>query len=340
MPLYELTHVVHQYDHRPVLTIDRWTVEADGVTGIVGPNGSGKSTLLSLLGFLVPPTRGEILFNGKPARPFDEAVRGKVSLLPQEAFLLRRSVYANVAFGLKLGSVREDRHRRVTTAMEMVGLDPDVFSRRPWYALSGGEARRVALAARLALRPRVLLLDEPTTSVDAASAQLIREAALHAHREWGTALIITSHDAQWLADISHRVVHLFGGRILGNGQQSLIFGPWRSEGDRYVVRALSPDQDFVVHGVPENPGTAVAAVQADRLRLYADEIQVPGELRRLQGLLQRMSYEHSSDRIIASVLVGRTLLTAYLSQSDQDNCAFRPGQTVWLGYDPRQVAWY
>ncbi len=340
MSIYELKQIAHRFDDRPVLDIDHWQVDSDAVTGIVGPNGAGKSTLLALLGFVISPTRGEIRFHGAAVRPFSDSIRGKVALLPQETFLLKRSVYRNIVYGLKIRPLKEDRPQRVNTAMEMVGLDPNDFAQRPWFALSGGEARRVALAARLALRPQVLLMDEPTASVDEASAQMIKAAALHARQQWGTTLIVSSHDGQWLADISDHTVHLFRGRILGSGHHSLIFGPWQQNSALQAVSFLSPEQAFMADGRPDNLKTAVAALPADRLRIYPYSYQMPGRFRRLKGALLRLSFERSSGRISASVLVGSTIMTAYLSGTAQSEVTFGPGQTVWLGYDPSQVEWY
>jgi tungstate transport system ATP-binding protein len=189
MSLYELAQIRHHYNGPPVLCIDRWSVAKNRITGLCGPNGSGKTTLLKLLGFIEPPSRGTVYFNGQKTAPYARRIRDRVSLLPQESYLLKRSVYHNVAYGLRIRKNIKDEKRRVSRALALVGLDPETFASRPWFALSGGEARRVAMAARLALRPRVLLLDEPTTSVDAASAQLMKEAAMDAHRRWGTARI-------------------------------------------------------------------------------------------------------------------------------------------------------
>lgn len=341
MHLYELNNIRHSYNGRPVLTIDDWCVAADSVTGVVGPNGSGKSTLLSLLGFVATPTQGAIRFKGRLAEPFADRVRGKVAMLPQESFLLKRTVYSNIAYGLKVASDKSKNERsRVHAAMSMVGLDPEGFGRRPWFALSGGEARRVALAARLVLQPGVLLLDEPTTSVDAASAQMIKTAALHARQQWGTTLIVTSHDAEWLADISDTIVHLFRGRILGNGRQTLIFGPWQATGKGTVKKALTEDQCVEAHGHPSDLPAAVAAIEAEQMGLYVWPEQIPANRHRLKGLLLRLNYEQSTRRISAAVLVGGTVFNAYLPESDKDAGRFSPGVDVWVAYDPEKVMWY
>ena len=84
----------------------------------------------------------------------------------------------------------------------------------------------MALAARLILKPEVLLMDEPTASIDALSAQLIKDAVLKARRDWGTTLIVASHDWQWLYGICDTVFHLLKGRFLGTGRENVLFGPW------------------------------------------------------------------------------------------------------------------
>lgn len=338
MALYALNHIVHRYDGAPVLTIDRWEMQAETITGVLGPNGSGKSTLLSLLGFIMPPTRGEIRFNGRPARPFADAVRGKVALLPQDSFLLKRSVYQNIAYGLKALDRNGTSRERLVKAMLMVGLDWNGYARRPWYALSGGEARRVALAARLALRPEGLILDEPTTSVDAASAQLIKDAALHARRQWGTALVISSHDSDWLEDICTDTLHLYDGRPMGSGRRTLLFGPWERQGE-YAVMGLTAGQYFRAADPPKNLQAAVVAIEAKQLALHPPSIAIdPGD-HHLRGLLLRLSFEQSTGLRCASVLIGTTTLTVYLSNT-ADASLYQPGQSVQVSYNPSSAAWY
>jgi tungstate transport system ATP-binding protein len=340
MPLYEIDNLIHDYNGRPVLDIQHWQIAAHSVTGVVGPNGSGKSTLLTLLAFVGAPSQGEIRFNGSAAEPFSDAVRGRVTLMPQETFLLKRSVYANVVYGLKMAGARGDLRGRVHDAMAMVGLDGATFGRRPWYALSGGEARRVALAARLVLEPQVLLMDEPTVSVDVASAQMIKEAALHARRQWGTTLIISSHDDEWLADISDEMLYLFRGRILGNGPQSLIFGPWQERPDDLVARRLAGEQYFLAPRPPGELDGAVAAIAAEELVLCKDAVSVAGGRHGLEGLLLHLNYEQTSQRTGIAVQVGRSVFKAYLDRADSFSGTLVPGQKVRLAYEPRKVQWY
>lgn len=224
--LYELVDVIQRYAGRVVLDIDRLTIPAGAILGLAGPNGGGKSTLLRLLAFLESPASGEVRYLGRPTLGREYELRGEVTYFPQEPYLLKRSVRANVGYGL---SVRRapDIRERVDEALAMVGLDPGRFAARSWRQLSGGEVKRVALAARLALRPKVLLLDEPTANLDRDSAELVRRAVVSARKEQGTSLVISGHDQQWLRAISDDILWLREGRLAvptaGEGHEQLGF---------------------------------------------------------------------------------------------------------------------
>ena len=211
--IIRLESVRQIYSGRTVLDIDHLEVEPGEIIGLTGPNGAGKSVLLRLLAFLEAPAQGLVLFHGKPAPITPNRVHRQVTLLVQEPYLLKRSVFANVAYGLK---VRRESNiqERVHEAMVKVGLPPETFAGRHWFELSGGETQRVALAARLVLKPKILLMDEPTASLDRASATLISQAALDARNEDGTTLVIASHDIPWLNTVSTRTFHVERGRML------------------------------------------------------------------------------------------------------------------------------
>lgn len=210
--IISLFNVCQQYSGRTVLALDKLEIPPASIIGLAGPNGSGKSTLLRLLAFLESPAIGTINFLGEPTSAKPGPVHRQVTLLVQEPYLLKRSVFANIAYGLKVRG-ETDVTKRVLQALDAVGLSPDEFSRRQWFELSGGEAQRVALAARLVLRPKVLLMDEPTASLDTSSASLIRQAALGARKEFDTSLVIASHDMTWLNAVSDRIIHLENGVI-------------------------------------------------------------------------------------------------------------------------------
>ncbi|WP_272701258.1 energy-coupling factor ABC transporter ATP-binding protein [Desulfovibrio sp. Fe33] len=212
IPLISLDKIRQRYSERTVLDIDHLEFEKGSIIGLAGPNGSGKSTMLRLLAFLESPAHGTITFLGRPAQA-RSAVNRQVTLLVQEPYLLKRTVFANVAYGLRIRR-KNDIPGKVARALEIVGLDPAIFAKRQWYELSGGEVQRVALAARLVLKPKLLLMDEPTASLDAKSAELIHQAVLSARDEYGASLVIASHDMPWLEGVTEHIHYLDSGRLV------------------------------------------------------------------------------------------------------------------------------
>ncbi|KHK03239.1 energy-coupling factor ABC transporter ATP-binding protein [Desulfovibrio sp. TomC] len=210
--LYELDGVVQRYGEREVLRIRDLSIAEGVILGLAGPNGGGKSTLLRLLAFLEFPAEGLIRYQGEPTVGREYVLRGEVTCFPQEPYLLKRSVRANVGYGLSVRG-ETDVRARVDAALALVGLDPGRFAGRMWHQLSGGEVKRVALAARLALHPRVLLLDEPTANLDRDSAELVRRAVVAAREEHGTTLVISGHDHTWLRAICDDILWLRDGGI-------------------------------------------------------------------------------------------------------------------------------
>lgn len=197
--LYEAQNLVRRYGERVALRLPELRVRRGRVVALTGPNGSGKSTLLRMLAFLEKPDEGQLHFYGTEGVP----PRHEATLLLQEPYLLKRSVYENVACGLRMRGQRDPRtlmDDKVFTALEEVGFDPHSVAQRQWRELSGGEKQRVSLAARLILRPLVLLLDEPTSNMDVRSAAAIHAAVRGAVTQ-GTTVVIASHDTAWLQEL-------------------------------------------------------------------------------------------------------------------------------------------
>jgi tungstate transport system ATP-binding protein len=334
-PIFEIQSLNHSYAGKTVLAIEQLKVQAASIIGLIGPNGSGKSSLLRLLGLIERPTQGEILFNGRRVEPFADEARFRITLLPQEPILLKRSVLKNVAYGLKLRGNGKQVVQRANQALARVGLPAKDFSQRPWYALSGGEAQRVALAARLALKPKALLLDEPTASVDAASAQLIKEASLRARKELGTTLIVASHDWQWLYEICDEILHLFKGRIFGTGRETILFGPWQDFGTGKWGKSLSDGQELIVSAPPDREAAAVIEV----LSVSENGPTIKGEEIVLRGTVSRLSLERKTGQLFATILIGDIPFTVGLTfQQGMEHTIF-PGKTVFTRYRLDQIKW-
>ncbi|MEO1469806.1 MAG: ATP-binding cassette domain-containing protein [Pseudomonadota bacterium] len=202
-------------------------LEPGGITMVMGPNGAGKSLLLRALHGLVTPDAGRITWGGEPA---GEATRRRQALVFQKPVLLRRSVAANIDFALAARG-RPDRARR-DALLDHVGLADR--ARQPARLLSGGEQQRLALARALATEPDVLMLDEPTASLDPASVQAIERIVLAASMA-GTKVLFVTHDIGQARRLAGDVVFLHAGRVAEHtGAERFLDAPRSAAGRAYL----------------------------------------------------------------------------------------------------------
>jgi energy-coupling factor transport system ATP-binding protein len=198
-------------------------VEPGERVGILGPTGSGKSTLAQLIAGLLQPTAGQVLLDGisvHTGSPAARALRRQVGIAFQspEYQIFEHTVFREVAFGLrKVGLSDAELHARVDWALGIAGIDLRGMAGRAPLTLSGGEMRRVALASILARRPRVLILDEPTASLDPKGRRDLLGRLVTFEQETGATLIVISHSLDDLARVAERVVILVDGRIAADG---------------------------------------------------------------------------------------------------------------------------
>ncbi len=200
------------------------TIEEPGITVIMGPNGAGKSMLLRLIHGLIAPTGGEVLWGGK--RLTRELAR-RQAMVFQKPVLLRRSAGANIwhALGLR-GIARVDRAIRVGDALKLAGLEGRAST--PARVLSGGEQQRLCLARALSLEPDILLLDEPTASLDPASTLAIEQLLIDAQRR-GIKIIVVTHDVGQARRLAREVLFLHHGRIVEHQAAKDFFESPQSE---------------------------------------------------------------------------------------------------------------
>ncbi len=175
------------------------------ITVVLGFNGAGKSLLLRLLHGMIKPSRGEVLWNG---RPCNLAIRRKQAMVFQKPVLLRRSVVDNVRFVLENYGIHD--RSRATELLEHVGLAH--LAQRPARKLSGGEQQRLALGRALANEPDVLFLDEATSSLDPASVRAIEDIVMDARRR-GTKIILVTHDIGQARRLAGEVLFMSNGRL-------------------------------------------------------------------------------------------------------------------------------
>lgn len=196
--------------------------ELGEIVGVIGHTGSGKSTLLQHLNGLLKPESGEVLFDGKniwESKEYVRQCRFGVGLCFQypEHQLFESTVYEDIAFGPKnMGLSSEEIKERVLESIEFVGLTEEYLNKSP-FDLSGGEKRRVAIAGVISMKPKVLVLDEPTAGLDPVGKNDLLNLIKSYNKTTGSTVIFVSHNMDDVALVADRVLVLSDGQIIMNG---------------------------------------------------------------------------------------------------------------------------
>jgi len=244
--LEKLSHVYKSGPHTSHALRDVDLTINDGeLLALIGHTGSGKSTLAQHLNGLLQPTSGHVLLDGQDINGKDSsrrALRFRVGLVFQypEHQLFEETVYKDIAFGPKnMGLKEEEIDARVREAMAIVGLDFSEISKRSPFELSGGQMRRAALAGVLAMKPQVLVLDEPTAGLDPRARDFLLEDVRRLNRA-GTTVVLISHAMDDVAKLATRVAVLEKGALVMDGSPLEVF----SRHERLGAMGLDVPQGF------------------------------------------------------------------------------------------------
>ncbi len=204
-------------------------IEAGDFVGLIGHTGSGKSTLIQHLNGLLKPTSGKIYINDLDITKKDvklSEIRKKVGLVFQypEYQLFEETVVKDIAFGPKnLGLSHEEVDKRVREALKLVGLDYDELKERSPFELSGGQKRRIAIAGVIAMKPEVLILDEPTAGLDPRARDEILEQIKNIHKKHKSTIILVSHSMEDIARLANKIIVMDKGKVALIGTPREIF---------------------------------------------------------------------------------------------------------------------
>jgi len=219
----EGTGITRTYAKSTVLDIEHVRIEAGETRAVLGPSGAGKTTLLAILGLLEAPDTGQVYLNGIPVSARNRSARMRMAAVFQNPFLFKGTVAENVAYGLKLRRVPAgQRTAAVAEALERAGLAG--WERRSALTLSGGEAQRVALARALVLKPRVLLLDEPLSSLDPLIKSRLAQDFARIIREQAVTTLYVTHDQNEAVAIADTMMVLRDGRAVAHGPVDEVMG--------------------------------------------------------------------------------------------------------------------
>ncbi|XOB63649.1 energy-coupling factor ABC transporter ATP-binding protein [Campylobacterota bacterium DY0563] len=336
--LYELNNVQQYYDGRKVLSIDKLILEDNQIIGFFGPNGSGKSTLFSLLSFMQKQSNGQILFNGLDEKSISHEIRQSIVMVPQNPYLLKRTVFDNIVYGLKIRNEQNNLEEKVSEALSLVGLDKS-FSKRKWSQLSGGEAQRVALAARLILKPKVLILDEPTTGVDTNSAQLIKEAILGAKQRWNTTILISSHDHNWLNHICDKKIALFQGHLIDSGSVNLLFAPWNKNDEGNLVKYFTDGQKLEILNSKSKKRDSVAMIDSNNIEICRVNCEDIISSNSLKAVVSSIQQQNSKEHLLVQFTISDISFNCRVTRDMMQEQRFLPGDDIYVNIDTKNIKW-
>jgi energy-coupling factor transport system ATP-binding protein len=200
--------------------------------GLIGHTGSGKSTLIQHMNGLIKATNGHIYFNGQDIyeKNYDlRKLRSKVGLVFQypEHQLFETTVFKDVVFGpTNLGLDKLECELRAYEALKMVGIGDDLLDASP-FELSGGQKRRVAIAGVLAMKPEVLILDEPTAGLDPRGRDDILEKIAELHRDSGLTIILVTHSMEDIANYADRLFVMNRGELVMQDTAKVVFSHYK-----------------------------------------------------------------------------------------------------------------
>ena len=245
------------YEIKALKNIDL-TIPSGVITGIIGHTGSGKSTLVQLFNGLNRPDEGNVLIDGvdiwaNPKKIKD--VRFKVGLVMQypEYQLFEETIYKDIAFGPKnMGVPAEEIHERVIEAAKFVDLDESLLEKSP-FDLSGGQKRRAAIAGIIAMRPDILVLDEPAAGLDPRGRDSIFKNIMDYQHQSGATVIVVSHSMEDMARICDNLVVMNEGSLFMTGDRTRVF----ANADKLTDIGLDVPQVTQLMNILESRGLAV-----------------------------------------------------------------------------------
>ncbi len=230
------------------------TINQNEFIGLIGHTGSGKSTLTQILNGLLKATSGHVYYDGDDI--YDEkydirTLRTKVGLVFQypEHQLFESTVFKDVCFGPKnQGLEKEECEHRATEALEMVGLDKELYDNSP-FELSGGQKRRAAIAGVLAMRPEVLILDEPTAGLDPRGRDEILDMVSELHKKTGNTVILVSHSMDDVARYVDRILVMNRGSLMYDDKPKAVFANYK---ELEKVGLSAPQITYIMNGLREH----------------------------------------------------------------------------------------
>ena len=239
---------------------------------LLGPSGCGKTTLLRLIAGFEQPTKGNITIDGSQMRGVEANERPTNMVFQSYAIFPHLNVEENVGYGLKrLNLGKDETARRVNEMLKMVDLEN--YNKRPAHALSGGQRQRVALARSLIMKPKVLLLDEPLSSLDKNLREQMQVELRHLQRTVGITFILVTHDQEEALTMSDRIAVMFEGQIVQIASPQELYSRPKSKRVASFIGVMNFIEGQLLKGGEQN--TTVDAGILGNVNVSPDQIPIP-----------------------------------------------------------------
>ena len=348
-PIIEIRSVTKRFGNTVAVDDNSLEIRSGEFFALLGPSGCGKTTLLRMLAGLEIPTSGEFLIDGEDMAGIPPNRRPVNMVFQSYAVFPHMTVFDNVAYGLRVTGTPKDRiGTEVMTALAQVRLE-DYRERMP-DQLSGGQKQRVALARALVKKPKVLLLDEPLSALDAKLREAMQIELVSLQHSVGITFVIVTHDQDEALSMADRIAVIRAGRIEQVatprelyeyprtrfvadfiGKMNVFDVASRTAGDGQVTVEIPRLGEIAIPWQEPADTVDSIAIRPEKTRLSRE--RPAAELFSVSARVTNVAYHGSESRVFVETEAGLSLQSTIQNESrDMDD--FRPGDAVWIGWRP------
>lgn len=350
MALIEIDNISKLYGKVEAVAPTDLVIEENEFFALLGPSGCGKTTLLRMMAGFETPTTGRIRIGGEDITDLPPNKRPVNMVFQSYAVFPHMSVEKNVRYGLKVAGVgRRERRLRAAEALEQVGLTEQA-RRRP-DQISGGQRQRVALARALVKRPKVMLLDEPLSALDAKLREGLQIELANLQIDVGITFVMVTHDQDEALSMADRIAVMSAGRIEQLGTPAAIYEApvsrfvadfigrvnqiparidGRAQGGTRITSALG-SVALEREGLPQ-AGEVTLAVRPEKIRIAPRGTELPGDMR-CAGVIRNWAYYGDTSRMIVALEDGMTLSALFQNETRARVHGLDIGDPVSLSWD-------
>jgi spermidine/putrescine transport system ATP-binding protein len=348
----EVENVSKCFRESIILDSINFTVRAGEFLSVVGHSGCGKSTLLSLISGLAAPDSGNILIDGQDVRGLSPQQRHVNTVFQNYALFPHLTVFENIAFSLRCKRLpNQTVQSRTKEALQMVQLS-HLAARKP-QQLSGGQQQRVAIARAVINQPRILLLDEPLSSLDYRMRKTMQLELKQLQNKLGIAFIFVTHDQEEALSIADRVVVMDAGRIeqIGTPREvyeepcNLKVAQFIGEANILPTKVLEINESIIKLYIEEKIFTLenrrnfkanqplCALIRPEDLQIWAhSEVKDPKQM--FPGIVEQVIYKGSTVDLMVRLASQKLLAATQFFNEDDEELDFQPGEPVWVSWIP------